>query len=959
MIHKPPFVDPEQRIFTLSDVIQIFTKQKKRLIQMTLLGGALVFLGGSLKPVHYRIEASFKEELEKSTSEGALLGMLNGVNVLSQQPQAATFMRSYQVLKPLIEKVGLQAEVPSSNWFLAKIEQRIRENVLAEQGKSLEDIDTFRFSPVIYEGELSLHYALFVDPQKEEVAIYTPDQKKLLAKGKKGEILHVEEVQLAVQKWPKHVRRAGFYPLEIKSWLKEAKKLRSQFQITNDKTNKSIYQLALLHRDRHLGQQLVNELMLQYQFYLKRAHDQLAQDQLVYLQQRQAQLYGTMEGMLDEHVAYLKETLGDKGFLGLEESMQGVFLPYQDMMNQIRKIDLELGLLEQLKSEREPVALSVNSQLSPNVSQILQTINGFKQQKDLLELSLQQHQTLQEKELSFDTKSYELRQIRSQRNSVRQILDVVEGKGHFPSFSFDVNRALGLWASRIQESQNIEERKDLSNYLSNYNHLLSVRENMLQERTFHGDTVPKELEGIDLETARTLFVEYNTKLDLAEANRNYYEQLLEQIPKSTFELSSLSTLLTDPLSQSLIQKATQILLQLKEEKYHSSKEGKRWEEELDLQRRLLRDHLEQLYRVEELNVSLIRRKILGLQQVSLDCINRNLSVLHEQARDTLKERQEALLLEKKLLETKMEEMRHVAQELPEKWRQEKWINLKTEMASKMVKTLTELVESKTIGHHLHHVQSKPLDFAVLPPIPYSPRLFMMSCVGALGAFLFAFIRKLAQAVSKGVPTSLEKLQLLQYPVAGTISSFCDGPAVEIPMGEDLELLRQCALFLEKAPSEKVIGLIEGKGPDYSYALAQNLARMSYRSLVLRFDFHAVRKEAESPGILQYWKQTVQTPIIHKQEGFDWVGAGGYSPFGAEILQTPSIRHYVQSVQKEYDWIFILVRSPLESAESLAALSLCDRAFVTVRGEKIEQLTPFVQWAYHDGKCRLKFVGSER
>lgn len=954
MMQPAPIYDPDQRIFTFTDLTYLFTKHRRAFFRAAFLGGLLVFLGCALKPVQYRVEATFKEEVEKNGSEAALLGMLNGVSALSQQPQAATLMRSHQVLKPLIEKLGLQANVPSSQWLLTRGVQRFWENLRAEQGNPLEDIDAFRFEDVTYLEEKPVQYALFIDPKTDAMAVYLPDRKTLLAKGKIGSPLQVEALTFTLTHLPQKIRRAGFYPLRVHPWLPIAQKLRKQFQISNDKNNKSIYHVVLLHRDRHLGQRLVNELMGQYQCYLKRCHDQLAQDQLAYLQQRQAQLYGTMEGVLDEHVTYLKETLGDKGFMGLEQAMNSVLVPYQEMIGQIHKIELELNLLEQVKKEREPIALSGNGILSQSVSQVLKNMQELKQQKDLLELSLQQQQT----ESGLETRSFDLKQIRTQRDSVRQILEAVEGKSLLANSSFDMHQALGFWAARIQESQDPEERKDLSEYLSNYNHLLSVREKMVQERTFPAEGVPKELEGIDLETARALFVEYNTKLDLSEANMRYYEQILEQIPKNQFELSSLSAILTDPLSQGIIQKATQILLQLKEEKYHSSKEGKRWEEELDLQRRLLRDHLEQLHQVEELNVSLIRRKIFGLQQVSLDCINRNLSILHEQARDTLLERQEALHLEKRLLEEKMEKMRVLAQELPEKWRQEKWIHLKTDIASRMMKTLTELVESKTIGHHLHHVQSKPLDFAVLPPLPYKPRLLILTCLGMIGSFFLSFFRKLFPLMAKGFPTSLEKLVLMQYPVLGKISAFCDGPAVETPQGPDLELLRQCALFLKQSPKDKIIGLIEGQGPDYSYALAQNLARMAYKTLIVRFDVQAKSKQADGPGILQYWKQQISEMPIRKGEGYDWIAAGGYSPFGAEILQTPSIHQFLQSIKDEYDWVLLLVRSPLEGAESLAALSLCDRAFVTTQGEKIEQLTPFVQWAYHDGKCRLKFVGSE-
>ncbi len=952
MKDKLPAFDSEERIFTVSDVHRLFNSLKKRLVKIALIGGLCGFVFCAIKAPKYKIEATFKEGIEKSGGDSVLKDFLGGMSV-AQQPQAVALMKSYQVLKPLIQKLGLQVGVKKGGWIVGKVFRRISENFKAEREKPLEDLDSFVFQDVVYDGEQTLNFSLrFSD--REQFAVYLSGQKKEIASGTLGSIVSLPNVRFTLAKVPNSLKINSSYPLQIGSWIGTAKKLREQLQIANGKTNKSIYDLSFYHRDRHLGVQILNELMAGYQKYLKKDHDELAQEQLSYLEQKQEELYDKMSTMFDDHVAYLSRNLGTNGFIALEQESDTLLNPHQNMMTKILTIELELSRLDQMGKNNNLIAVADDGPFSAKLNQIGNVMRELRQQRDLLELSLQHKQNVTDgSQLEF--RRDELREIRGRREAAQRLLETIEKGLEVPLSSFNLNRPLALWAQKVYESEDIEDREDLAEYLENFERLLSVREKMLQERFFYGSDAPSELEGIDLQTSKELFVEYNTKLDRVEASMRHFNQLKNEIQLNDFELSSLSSILHDPLSQNLITQASELALKLKDEKYHSSKEGERWQQELALQRKILSDHLEQLFKVEELNASLIREKIKGLQQVSLDCINQQLSVFYEQAADAVKERREALIQEKQILEKKMLDIRALASELPEKWRLEKWLELKTEMGTKMMETLTNLVESKTIGHHLHHVESKPLDFATLPEFPQKPGLFTMAFLGAFGAAFGTFFLKLIRTILKGFPTSAEKLRAMRFPFAGEISSFCDGPATETIKGPDLEVLRQLALFLEEKPHGKTIALIEGRGPDYSYSFAENLARMSYQSIVLRCDFTAKFRNEDLPGLLQIWKGEIAELPIRKGNGFDYITAGGFSSFGAEVIQSRAFSELLELLKKNYDWVFLLIRSPLADAESKTALRLCDKAIVTISGEQTELLTPFADWAYHEGRCRLTFV----
>jgi hypothetical protein len=274
------------------------------------------------------------------------------------------------------------------------------------------------------------------------------------------------------------------------------------------------------------------------------------------------------------------------------------------------------------------------------------------------------------------------------------------------------------------------------------------------------------------------------------------------------------------------------------------------------------------------------------------------------------------------------------------------------MVGRMMTAITEVVEGKTIALHLHHVESKPLDFAYPPLAPEPPLLFRLSLLSGLGIAVLLFIYTFIQQLLKGFPLSLEKMEALRLPALGAITSFCDGPSVEIAAGGDLEVLRKVGLFSE---GSKVIGLLAGKGPDYSYALGENLARKSVKSVIVRCDFLSPFRKDDGPGVLQIWKGEIRELPLRKGKGFDLLPSGGYTPFGPEIIQSPRFAQLIDLLKKSYDQIYLLFRSPLSSAESLAALSHCDKVAATVSGEKMEELTSLVRWGYDGDDSRLTFI----
>jgi len=951
-MNEPLLQNSEERIFTWNDVKRLVVRLRRKFFHAALIGAVLTFLFVCSRAPQYKVNASFKEENEKQ-GESLLQNFMGGVMMGRAQPQASTLMQSFQVLKPLIEKLGLQIGVSQHRFFLTKVYRRLLDNWKAERGIALEDPDNFIFQDVRYEGNRSLIYTLqFQD--SDHFTIF--DKGHCLATGTLGSQVCLPEVSFTIVKFPQILKLKTHYSLHIHPWVSVAESLRKEIQIQGSKTNQAILELSFSHRDRYLAARLLNELMDQYQHYLKFEHDRISLEQLEYLNQKQEQIHDKISSMFQEHASYLKHSLETKGIAGLKDEIQTVLLPYQKFQESILTIDLELAQLDEIEKGGEASFFSGEGCFFLQNQQLASRVQDLKQQRDLLEISFQHSDFLEQAESRLADWQGELRQIRDRRDRAQHFLRVAqENDGNSSDRFFDSKDSLETWLPQ-SKLQNISQ--DFAQYLENYVRLLSVQEKVIQEKCFYGNDSQDYFNGIDFKTARSLFVEYNTKLDTTEGLMSHYQHLTDKIKEDDFEVSALSAILKDPLSQSLILETNKIAIQLKDEKHHSPKEGQRWREEIAFQKKILGEHLEQLCKIEQLNSELIKEKMARLQQISLDCINQEISVLYERMNDSLKKRKEALLQEKKIIEKKMEELRHVSSDFPEKWKQEKSLDLNLKIGLKMIEVMTELVEGKTVNQHLHRIQSRPLDLGLVPLLPKKPCLLTASCLGGFVSAFGVFFISLLSTILSGFPTTCDKLKAIKYPLSGQISSLCDGPSIESVTGSDLEVLRQLSLFIGSSPKGKIIGLIAGKGPDYSYALAENLTHMSQRSLIFRCDFNSKFNASDLPGLLQVWKGEIKELPLRKKNGFDYLTAGGFALHGTEMLQSRFFQQILESVKENYDSIFILFRSPLSSAESTAALRLCDKAIVTVSGEPTEELTPFVQWAYHEGKYRLTFIVSE-
>lgn len=930
--------DPDEKIFSLADIKKLYLKEKSKCAAAAILCGILCLLFLLFTPVKYKIEATFKESADKSQSDS--LKEILGTIAVGELSPTAELVKSHRVLQPLISRLGLQIHVrEGSYWNL------FWDNIRAELGRPIRDPDSFGFTDAVYAGERGLAAELvFTDRDWFEII-----WRKKKIRGRLHEIVSFGSVSFRIIKTPSHLQVGRRYVIEISPWIDTARSIRKALQITPSRIARSIIHFSLCHSDRILGARIVNELMAEYQRYLQNEHEEIAEEELTYLEKRQNDLVEKLDRAYEEHVRYLHGNVGSRGFINADQETKAFLLPYKDLFMRSFSADVEMDQLSAWQESPNTCPLWENTIAGARIHRIRQDIQDLERQRDQIATSLYFRPGRKFAIEDVQPRIQELQAIRSDLSAAKMALENIESTQTLPNdlelFS-DPNSVIQGWARNITDAK---DKEDFVQYLQNTVRLFSVREKILEERQAHQQTGFAELGGIDLDTAKRLVIETSRQLDDARAQIERYRHLISQMDDPDFELASLSSSLTDPLSRQILSQTQTLHLQQGDES-HSEKEEGRNRHELAWQRKILQKHLEQLIGLEQLSSSIFEDKIASLEEISLDCINRQISVLNEQIASLVKQRSESLVREKEFLEKKMQQLREQMNDLPEKWRAENLLKLKSELGIKIMQTVSQLVESKTIGRHLQKIESKPLDEALAPFLPEKPNLLLFSLLGFSAGFAGCFFGLFLRALYRGFPVSESTLRALGYSCSGKISFEANGMGIDRLPENDLESLRKVMLSIDEKES-RIIALLGGAGPDYSHFLAELLSSCRRKILLISCDW---QNFGDGPG-LQQLLTGVSPFAVRPMGGYDFLPSGGACRFGAGIFSSSSFAALLDKLEASYDHILLFNRAPALSAECEALVMACQMAVVTVQNESIELLTPLIRWAYDESRYRLTFL----
>lgn len=960
----------------ISDVVKA-VKNRKRLVAF----GAFTFaalLGGFtlIKPVLYEGEASFREKTNSPTgmNTSSLASIILSGVTTGTKSEAKSMMNSKKLLQQLVKVLNLQASLNEQN-SEPELLKRIKENISIEYNyfrelKKYPLKDTERdivLKNIEYPGEFPLSLKLIIDSENSYQLFDEANQK--IGTGRIGSPFTTREYSFTLSKITEAPLKQKSYNLTLSPLHDVVKLLSKTIQINPDKEDSTLLKLSYRNRDRLLACNVINQLMFTYQDYLKTEQQRITSEQIHYLNRRENEMGKNLKLMVEDYATQLSSEVSTVGYANSEKAMDFLANQLQQSHEKTLLLNLELQRLIGVLDEESEVQMDAYFRSDSNpkfINNIIEEISALKQQSDVLELALRTSsgENFKKWEMTFQNQVSEIEEIRQCSNDACLIIAQLE-KDRFPSSSFKLMGHTGYiantWSEKLKsikqkwkQHSSAEERQGKKEewalfkehfiaYLTNLKHHLEVREKTIQERLSHEQAPQADFRGINLGISNDLYISYVKQLNDVEAEILQYNFLINELQDPDFEISSLSSISTDPVTKKLVDSASALVLALQDDVNRSTKEKERMKQELEIKRRFLAIHLNQTVDLLNLRVDLIKDKIQSLQNAKLELIHQQISILEQQLSDSIETHISNLKEERKHIAEHQNNLKREMATLPQKWASEMMIEQQLKMNATMVEEVTKLVESKNITANLEMVQSAPVDLAVVSARPIRPNFLLYTILGAIFGAIATSCGVITRNVIRGFPASKESLELANLHVSGNVSK---------NKAPNIETMRRLAIFLDhnkEMTTGSSLLMANGKGFDSSHEILKLLHLKGMRVLQMDFSSAYHSEKTSSTGVVQYLEGQIDDIPIEKGVQHDklYLGATYDQAFGK--LTSKKFHNLLSQLKEQYDWIIAITKDTPESVEVEALIRIFDYTALNISGETLDQLYQLIQTIKKEGK----------
>lgn len=954
-------------LVTFSDLRTVLRESRAKIICGGILCACLMALLTLSKPPKYTGEGTFREKSKGDGSDSkSLTSLLTGAGGSTAESMALSSMRSRKVIQIPVQEMGLQAQVKPYPTHLKIVEkglqaiQNIKDNLRVEYAL-LRDRprptiaykkDDIRVKSIQYHQEFPLELYLTMLNQKDFV-IHNPETK-FSARGSFGEPFEEGETSFTVEANTTEPLEGKKYIITLSPLHQVAESISKNIYVELDRTDKGLIKLRYDHPDRTIATNLVNGIMFGYRKYLLQEHQRQSLEQIAYLQKRQVEMGGKLKNLLEEHAGNLSST---------NNSIEFLVSTNQSYKKKLMAIELEsLHLVKALEEgssyfERH----TAEGEYQGGLQQILSEIRKLRQQSDSIQLALRGYSQENNPIASahFEEQMHSMQEVKQYEEEIRYLqvaimeeMLPVENLSVLNSSKYLVNSWYQKTLQAYEDYRKCDSNEKLTKkmewegcrnhfgeYLSNLQHVLQVLERTMRERLTHQQNPFQEFEGISLETAQQLYISYSKESSELEAQRAQILFVIEKLDDPNFEISSLSSILQDPVSKDMVAHASALVLAVKDENNRTNRELERLKQELALQRGFLTMHLKQTVQLLSLKEAVIKEKISSLQNITQELIRQQITILENHLLDYAKSRLESLAHERSVIEQHQSDIQREMATTPAVWASQKLVDQEMEINKRIVQDIASLVESKNISGNIELNQSAPFDLAITPVFPKPPYMFLYAGLGGFLGALLTLCYAFTQSVSMGVRSTLDNISLSGGYTLGKFSRKYAPGATESIGNDDLEVLRRLISHHSGSSGPVKMLLIEGEGPDYSTDLARLLRLQGISSVIVPLDFN----EPSTPGLLDYLEGslTSQPPIVIV-DGVARVVAGGTSRFAAELTGSRKFEEYINELSQNYRWVIGVTRSSAGSAEAESLLATFENVVVTFTKERLNQLYPYLK-----------------
>lgn len=979
---QPPDKD-EEFLLTYSD-LKILLKTKARMIRNgALLMGLAALCYAVTKPIEYEAKATFKD---KANSQSGMAEQATALLMISDTTDnnAFTILSSRKIKEDLIKAEGLQGIITKEEATFPVIPvQKIKNNILAELAWLLKMEDTILEGPakelktvaVNYDGEVRANVKIKTG-NPEEYTVFDSKGTSLGA-GKYGEPFTAENFAFVLVKTQPDTPPSGSYNLTLLPLSKTANDLCKKFDVDVAKTDSSLVTITHLCTDRLQSARNVNRLMELYQKHIHCEHEKLCESQIDYLLKRQQEMGKQLEQTLQTHADELSSDLTTTGFANSDKAMEFLASSQQQLKQKLFITNLEIQRLENaLKQNGADADAFYPATMTETFTKLSSDKRLLRQQADGLDLALR---TLPEVQQTFrDTFEDQLDHLDEIKGAIKEsnliIANLSDGLPpcESPILTSDTKYNVNDWNERYlaakldlekspdslaaAESMNNCKEGYLS-YLQHLNHYLNVHKKNIEERLAHQQAPSNEFQGINLSVGKELYLSFNKDLSQTESQIGQHRFILEQINDPAFEVSSLSTVLNDPVSNEIIGKISTLILALKDHDNRSTKEQERLQADLSIQKGFLATHIEQSTALLELRKEFIKGKIRQLQSINLSLIQEELSILDNQGKEHIIAALENLRQEKLLLESNLGELRIEMAAFPQKWAAEQLINQQMEINKSLMREISTLAVSKNISNNLEKFQSTPVDSAYPSTRPKYPNIILITLAGAFTGALMTFLWALGHSITHGIKASQETLESAGLHVSGKLSRTYAEPIDTHPLtDQDLNTLRHLMTFFKEThdyTTHADLLLLEGNGPDFAMPLAELLSKTADSAIVIDIDFQKA-SESATAGMLQYLEGKIDAPVITRKGSIDWIPSGGVSRYSTELVSTGRFSTLIDQLNAKYNWVIVRSSASPESAEAQTLMNMFTHSVISLGEETTKSLRNCFSNARTVGK-KVSFV----
>ncbi len=404
-----------------------------------------------------------------------------------------------------------------------------------------------------------------------------------------------------------------------------------------------------------------------------------------------------------------------------------------------------------------------------------------------------------------------------------------------------------------------------------------------------------DLANMTIDSARTQTHHYSAQMDDLYAQLKQIVFLRDHLFDPNFEISTLSNVVPDAITQQMVQKSMELESQLHDELHQSSRDRDRIKTTLTTHKRFLESHLNQTLDLGKIRIDLLKEKLYSLYRVMQDLLTQ----------------------EKTILQEKIGEMKESMQTLPDLWVNENRLKFKSDLTKGMMEGLVNIAETKNLTQHLYQVESRPLDWAKIPLGFIKPRLIATSILLFFVGLMASAFCALIYAFIYGFPVSLKTLRELGAHTSGMLSLH----------ETNLETLRHTAAFLMDHAPKGVVAIIGEKQTPFFPDVAKLLRKYNRSSCIIDCSFGKIITSEDQPGLAHALKGKDPLEMLHRFPNYDYLPVGESTSDSVELLKSREFTKLIEELARHYDYLFLISRTPIDSLESEALLKLSTQAII--------------------------------